>query len=236
MKKLQAAAMFVENTVYQLIEGETFMPPSLCCTLCSSPANYYSCFRDIAYYKCTYCQSFMMDPECYLSPEKEKHRYDQHNNDVNDPGYRNFAKPLVEAVIHSYSPEASGLDYGAGPGPVAAIMLREKGYTAQLFDPYYHPDPSVLSNKYDYIMCCEVIEHFKNPNGEFAKLRSMLRDNGSIFCVTEIVDDDIDFMNWYYKNDPTHLFFYHEHALAWIKKHFKFSGLKREGRLIHFEV
>ncbi len=212
------------------------MTQSILCTLCGSLANFYARFRDIGYYKCSKCQSVMMDPGSYLSSEKEKYRYDQHNNDVNDSGYRNFVKPLVEAVKHYYSPEDSGLDYGAGPGPVTAVILGEQGYSIELYDPFYHPAQKVLNLKYDYIICCEVIEHFKKPAEEFAQLRFLLKENGSIFCMTEMFDDNLDFMSWHYKNDPTHLFFYHEKAISWIKENYCFKEAKIRGRLIHLLV
>lgn len=165
----------------------------------------------------------------------KKTRYDHHHNDVNDPGYRKFVKPLVDQVRLKFGPEAKGLDYGAGPGPVAAELLKEEGYNVTLYDPFYWPDSTVLNGKYNYIICSEVIEHFRLPAGEFCRLRLMLEPNGSLFCMTEILSDQLDFTGWYYKNDPTHVFFYHRRAFDWIKESCGFSRLTILGRLIHFE-
>ncbi len=178
----------------------------------------------------------MMDPAVHLPPEAEKSRYDEHNNDVNDAGYRNFVKPLVDTVLSKFTPGAAGLDYGAGPGPVAAVMLKEKGYQVELFDPYYWSDSRLLEKKYDFIICCEVIEHFYWPAREFHLLRSLLRPGGSLMCMTETIDDTFDFGQWYYKNDPTHVFFYHPRALRWIKEKYEFSILTVRKRVIHLEV
>lgn len=92
----------------------------------------------------------------------------------------------------------------------------------------------MLKFKYNYIICCEVIEHFHFPQKEFTLLRSLLKPGGILYCMTEIYSEDIDFINWHYKNDPTHVFFYHKDALKWIQEHFRFSEVKKKNRLIEF--
>jgi len=205
------------------------------CSLCSAPTEFFYLFREKRYYQCSNCQSIMMDPDMHLSPEDEKKRYEQHNNDVNDPGYQRFVQPLVDKVQETYSPQASGLDYGAGEGPVATKLLSEQGYFLELYDPYFWHNQAALTKKYDFIVCCEVIEHFSMPFKEFKLLNSLLKPNGSIYCMTEMYDDYIDFGQWYYVKDPTHVFLYHPKALEWIKENFKFTYLSREGRLIHLK-
>ncbi len=206
------------------------------CSLCGAAAEHYLKFREKNYYRCHHCSGIMMDPAVHLSPEAEKSRYDLHNNDVNDSGYQNFVKPLVEIISGKYSPDSAGLDYGAGPGPVAAFMLREKGFGVELYDPYYWDDPAVLYRKYNYIICSEVIEHFRKPAREFSLLRSLLQPQGLLICMTEIIDDDLNFAQWYYKNDPTHVFFYHQASLRWIQKKFDFAALETRNRIILLET
>jgi len=176
-----------------------------------------------------------MDPNFYLSPAAEKERYDQHNNDPADPGYRRFVSPLVERVKAAYGTGAAGLDYGAGSGPVISAMLKEAGYRPVLYDPFYWNEPNLLKDHYDFIVCCEVIEHFHRPFDEFKRLRSLLNPGGAIFCMTEVFSDTVDFLNWRYKNDPTHVFFYHQDSLAWIRDNLDFSSLEISGRLIVFQ-
>lgn len=188
------------------------------------------------YNRCSGCCSILLDPNMHLSIEKEKERYEEHNNDVEDSGYRQFVTPIVEQVKHKFNKSHLGLDFGAGTGPVITKLLREAGFQVELYDPFFWNDSGKLHRSYDYIVCCEVIEHFYSPGREFKLLRSLLKPNGSLICMTVVYCDTIDFGNWHYKNDPTHVFFYHDDALAWIKSHFGFSKLTREGRLIHFEV
>jgi hypothetical protein len=80
------------------------------------------------------------------------------------------------------------------------------------------------------------MEHFKDPNNEFKLLRSLLKENGKLFCMTSLYGQDIDFKNWYYKNDRTHRFFYHKDSLEWIRATYGFSSLNINGALIQFNT
>jgi len=202
------------------------------CLLCDSRANLFARFNGKKYFQCRNCRSVMLDPAEHPSLLEEKMRYDKHINNIEDPGYRNFIRPLVEAVEKDCAVEGEGLDFGAGPGPVAAAMLGEKGYQVTLYDIFYHPDETVLSKSYDFIICSEVIEHFRSPADEFRKLRRLLRPNGWLYCMTEMYTEEVDFKNWPYKNDPTHLFFYHSFAFKWIEDNIGFSEVRFKNRLI----
>ncbi|WP_435577655.1 class I SAM-dependent methyltransferase [Gilvibacter sp.] len=153
------------------------------------------------------------------SANQEKERYLTHNNDVNDPGYRNFVAPFVNHITRHFNTDQTGLDYGAGTGPVAAVMLEESGYEVKLYDPFFHPDPTPLDDTYDFIICCEVMEHFHQPDVEFEKLKGLLKPNGQLICKTDLYDEKLNFEKWYYKNDPTHVFIYHQKSLEYIAKH-----------------
>ena len=105
-----------------------------------------------------------------------------------------------------------------------------------LYDPFFNDNQESLKQAYDYIACSEVIEHFGSPAKEFFLLRSRLKPGGALFCLTRLYEEGIDFSAWFYKNDPTHRFFYSRQALEWIKVKFDFSSLEIEGRLISFSV
>lgn len=167
----------------------------------------------------------MMDPSDYITSEKEKERYEEHNNDVYDKGYQNFVTPIVENVLKDYSKSDIGLDFGSGTGPVITKLLRDKEYNIKVYDPFFADNKDRLEEKYDYIICCEVAEHFHNPNMEFKKLKAMLKTNGSLYIMTSIYNEDIEFKTWKYKNDATHVFFYHKKALEYIKVKYGFSEI-----------
>ena len=168
--------------------------------------------------------------------DREKALYLTHENDVNDPRYQAFVSPVTNAIVAEQSPDKTGLDYGAGPGPVISHLLTQQGYSVRLFDPFFHNDISALQSQYDFIISCEVIEHFHQPAAEFDRLRQLLKAGGSLYCMTELFSEKRDFTGWHYKNDPTHVFFYHAGSLPIIAGRFGFSRWRLEGRLVVFSV
>jgi len=166
----------------------------------------------------------------------EIERYTSHNNDVNDPRYRKFVSPITNGILENFNKCQQGLDFGSGTGPVITIVLKEKGYSVETYDPYFDNRPEVLNETYDFIACCEVVEHFHDPQLEFEKLRSLLNSNGKLFIMTDLYDEEIIFENWYYKNDPTHVFLYQKTTFEWIKDTFSFKSVEFKNRLITFST
>ncbi|MBU0630641.1 MAG: class I SAM-dependent methyltransferase [Candidatus Margulisbacteria bacterium] len=202
------------------------------CPLCASIAVFFQEHQGTVFYKCGGCRSVFRDSENDLTPAEEKKRYDLHCNDPTDPDYREYVSPIITAITERFKPGDRGLDFGSGPGAIVSTLLREKGYDAASYDPFYDDNRELLSRNYDYIACSEVIEHFRSPAKEFANLRKMIKPGGALFCLTRLYEEEIDFSAWFYKNDPTHRFFYSRQALEWIKVKFDFSSLAIEGRLI----
>jgi len=199
------------------------------CPLCH---NYSEDFYQSKFFICSYCNGISRSARFLPPPDQEKARYELHQNNIEDEGYRQFLAPLLGSVINCYGPGDSGLDFGAGPTPGVSKLLNDKGYKIKLYDPFFHNYPELLKEKYDYIICCEVIEHFHKPGNEFRLLKGLLKPGGSLFCMTHLYSQEIDFDNWYYKNDFTHVFFYQRETFEFIKKAFGFSGVKIESRLI----
>ncbi len=187
------------------------------------------------FFNCDACGVVFRDPQTFLNRTSEKSRYDKHKNDIKNKGFQNSVRPLFDRVLNHFPSSAKGLDYGCGNGPVAASMLQKEGYNITLYDPFYMPDKTVLEKTYDFIVCNEVMEHFYDPFNEFQKLNSLLKQNGLLICQTGILSDTIDFDNWYYKNDPTHVVFYTQTSIAWIKEHLGFSSVEVDKNLITFQ-
>jgi hypothetical protein len=173
-----------------------------------------------------------MDQNDIITPEKEKQRYDQHNNDIHDIGYQAFVSPITNYVLTHYSKEDKGLDFGAGPGPVIAKMLKDKHYDIVLYDPHFHPNDALLKQIFDYIIACEVIEHFNQPDQTFEQLKTLTSIDSEWIFMTQIYDDSIDFSTWHYKNDETHVIFYTKKTLDYLKTLYKWKRLIIDGRLI----
>ncbi|MDG6218946.1 MAG: class I SAM-dependent methyltransferase [Candidatus Thermoplasmatota archaeon] len=201
------------------------------CPLCNNSSEP---FHNEEFFLCNTCYGIFRPKRFYLSPSKEKLRYEQHNNDVNDKRYQQFVSPITTAVLKEWSSTDIGLDFGAGTGPVISKILNEYHYAIYQYDPFFHDHPSLLKNKYDYIVCCETIEHFHHPKKEFGLLKKILRPKGILYCMTHIYNYDIPFADWYYRKDPTHVFIYQKETCEWISDQFDFHQMTIYGRLIRF--
>lgn len=153
-------------------------------------------------------------------PDAELSEYLLHRNDPDDRGYRGFLGQFTEPLLRRLSPASRGLDYGCGPGPALAAMLREAGHEVALYDPFFQPDLAVLERQYDFITCTEVIEHFHRPCEQFNKLDALLRPGGVLGLMTRFLTDDTDFARWHYRRDPTHVVFYREQTLRQLAVRF----------------
>jgi len=211
------------------------------CPLCLSKSNWFCEYFEnpINFYKCSNCYSIFKESQSYLDSKSEKERYNLHENDVHDQDYQNFVSPITNTIISNFDIDCRGLDFGCGPGPVIAHVLKKSGYRIELFDPFYFPNPSIKKQKFDFIICCEVMEHFHLPSKEFKFLKSLINSNGRLYCKTQLISNTIcvdDFKNWYYKNDPTHVFFYSPIALEYIKAKEGFQFLDFDEKLITFKA
>lgn len=183
------------------------------CTLCGSALINK---KDEYYYDCDICKAFVKDEKYYLTADEEKARYETHNNDVNDIGYQDFTSPITNYVIEKCLTVHKGLDFGSGTGPVISSILMKKGYDIVLYDPFFAPGKKILNNSFDYIVSCEVFEHFHNPKMEIDKLTTLLKTNGILLIMTMLYDDQIDFNTWNYRNDDTHVFIYRKETIEYI--------------------
>jgi hypothetical protein len=165
--------------------------------------------------RCPRCALVYVPPRFYLSATAEQAEYDKHENHVDDPGYRKFLSRLFVPLNGFLAPASSGLDYGCGPGPALAQMLREAGHTMAIYDPFYAPDKAVLDNSYDFITATEVVEHMHRPGVDLSRLWGMLEPNGILGVMTKLVLDSSAFSTWHYKNDPTHVCFFSAETWHW---------------------
>lgn len=209
--------------------------PPMNCPLCSTPNQLYHTHTerdDQQYFRCPECQSIAMHPRHYLTRDEEKARYLTHNNDVNDLGYQKFVRPVILAVTTHTQINHHGLDYGAGTGPVITKLLREKGYSMTTYDPIFIPNSEALNTTYDFIVCCEVVEHFHYPQHEFEGFHRLLKPGGLLVIKTELLTPDIDFPNWYYINDPTHTLFYSYEGMRRLLSHNGLQSLDITSNLV----
>lgn len=168
------------------------------------------------YLRCPDCLLIFADPRFHLAPEEEKRRYDQHRNSPDDPGYTGFLNRLAVPLAAKLKRGEKGIDFGCGPGPAMDVVLKEKGYFVSNYDPVYFPDRSLLAAEYDFITCTETAEHFRRPRQEFDLMDRVLKRGGKLGLMTEILEDESSFRQWWYPNDPTHICFYQPQTFLWI--------------------
>lgn len=196
------------------------------CPLClkSSLSNPIQNHKRI-FFKCCFCDLIFSDPSFQLSPQEEKARYETHNNDIQDPNYQKFLRPIVDWITESHSNSDRGLDFGAGTGPVVAHLLRELGYVMELYDPFFWPNEKALETTYDFIVSTEVVEHLIEPHYEFQKLAQLLKPGASLFLMTLLHEDQTDLSTWYYLRDPTHRCAYSKKTFEFIRGYFGLASV-----------
>lgn len=184
------------------------------CPVCeAAQCRHFLCTDGRAYWRCTVCLATFLDPAQLPDADTELAQYRLHRNDPRDAGYRRFLARAADPLLQRLAPASHGLDYGCGPGPALAAMLREAGHDVALFDPFFAPDRTTMARTYDFITCTEVAEHFHHPAQEFKILDGLLRPGGWLALMTCLQSDDARFATWHYRRDPTHVVFYREATL-----------------------
>jgi 2-polyprenyl-3-methyl-5-hydroxy-6-metoxy-1,4-benzoquinol methylase len=87
-----------------------------------------------------------------------------------------------------------------------------------------------LHQNFDAIVATEVIEHLHKPLTELERLWTLLRPGGWLALMTQRVKNAEAFSNWQYKNDPTHLCFFHKQSFRWLANYLNVSEMFFEGR------
>ena len=189
------------------------------CVLCGGTATEWFTDSWRHYYLCIRCQLVHVPYWQHLSITDEKAQYDLHENSVDDPQYRHFLKRLTDPLQVRVSPPARGLDFGCGPGPALAAMLREAGFPMACYDPFYWPDHQLLEEHYQFITATEVVEHLVRPGDELTHLWSLLEPEGWLAIMTSWLPNRQDFAQWHYRRDPTHICFFSRDTFHWLAEH-----------------
>ena len=191
------------------------------CPLCAGIgiSAYFSDKRR-SYQRCERCRLVFVPARFHLDRGAERAEYDLHQNEPGGPGYRAFLSRLLRPLTQRLEPGARGLDFGCGPGPALAEMLREGGFDMSLYDSFYLPDKRPLQDQYDFICATEVVEHLRKPQREWAALFAMLKPGGWLGIMTKLVRDKQAFSTWHYIRDKTHISFYSKSCMSYLAAHF----------------
>ncbi len=190
------------------------------CPLClqSDVGLYYSEPARV-YWRCTTCLLVFVPPRYHLSSEDARVRYNKHRNRPGQPGYegyREFLVRLVNIVVPRLAARADGLDFGCGPSPTMGNIMAQRGFRIRNYDPLFAADPAVLERKYDFVLCSETVEHFTQPGEDWTLLVRSVKQGGLLAVMTQRLVEEMQFADWYYKRDATHVAFYAPTTMEWI--------------------
>lgn len=207
------------------------------CLLCrSADTSFFFEDKFREFRRCTVCRLIFVPDYHHVSRESEIARYEEHNNDPEDQGYRDFLGRIVAPLIENVPKRAKGLDFGSGPTPLLAALLRDKGFTVEIFDPNYAQDKSVLSKSYDFVITTEVIEHMKRPLMALRRLLGLLKPGGILAIMTLPYNRDVDFSGWHYKNDRTHIAYFSVETFDWLAKEIGYGYKQYDRDIFIFET
>ena len=165
---------------------------------------------DVDYFLCLNCEYLFQDETTCLSSEEEKQIYLSHENSADNVGYVNRFREMIETYLLPENPtNLNVLDFGSGPEPVLADLLKSYGFSVDIFDPYFAPDQGYRHRTYDIITLTEVVEHLKDPLSELAALVHLLKLGGRLAIMTQFHPmNEREFLTWWYRRDPTHIGFF----------------------------
>ncbi len=191
------------------------------CLLCHSIV--FS-FKDIAY-QCQNCRLLFKNPNRHLSVEEDLKRYSAHQNNSEDLGYIVFLNRLIDPLKNFLPVSFTAIDFGCGPGPTIAKLLSPLGGEVVNYDPLFFSDESLLRQTFDVVTSTEVVEHFKKPMHDWQTLVQLVKPGGLLGIMTQFFTTEINYENWWYKNDPTHIVFYEQKTFEYIANYFSLDKI-----------
>ncbi len=217
------------------------LPP---CPLCKNEAPHILCERKSGarirlFWHCSTCDLVFLDPKLRFDEAAEKKHYGLHQNSIDDGRYREFLQklitPLLKEVERVYGKRAFGLDFGSGPTPVLSDLIRQSGHQMENFDPFFANDRAVLGHRYDFVSCCEVVEHMYDPHAGFTQLDAVLKPHGVLGLMTGMIPDWSRFSSWHYPQEATHVCFYSANTMAWIATFFNWRLISSAANVTIFQ-
>ena len=163
------------------------------------------------YHKCATCDFISKDEASYVTPKQEKKIYDTHNNSADDPVYVAYFQDFIDTCLTKFiDAPSTALDFGSGPVPVLAQILRNMyAIEVDIFDKYYAPEKVYEGKRYDLITVTEVVEHLEDPIEYFALFKSLLKPGGVLAMMTQFHhNDEKGFEHWHYRRDESHVSFF----------------------------
>ncbi len=200
------------------------------CPICNSNQHSFLAktlhYLERDFFQCKDCEFIFVPKEFHLSANSEKARYDLHQNHEGDRTYLDYLAGLLKP-LHPFlsEKEKNHLDFGCGNAKSLKFIFDQEKIKSSFYDLYFYPDENLLLQTYDLVTCIEVIEHFNDPLEDLSKLISLVKKDGILFVNTQLFKKELDFVNWWYKNDPTHISIFSNETLKFLEVKFNLERL-----------
>lgn len=179
---------------------------------------------------CENCKLIFVPEPYRLGLEEEKQRYLLHRNDIESEGYVSFLRQAIDPALMYIERGMKGLDFGCGPSPVLATLMNRMEILCQYYDPFFFP--TIDGSNFDFVFSTECVEHFFHPRRTFESIDTLIKKGGFLIIMTSLWDNLDGFAKWYYKNDPTHVAFYHMDTLDFLAKNFGYDLLYNDRKRV----
>jgi len=174
----------------------------------------------IFYHRCTRCGFiFTVAFDGFTDPQFLEVIYNQQYALV-DPEYAELRPRGNAEFIKSQlsrDKSISMLDYGGGNGRLASLLRAEGFEKVDTYDPFVKEFSARPAERYDCIVCFEVMEHSNRPRQTFAEVNSLMKEGGLLLFSTLLQPPDINTAGvawWYLAPRNGHVSLYTEAALA----------------------
>ena len=203
------------------------------CLICNSNTDIIKCEKNNwEFFHCKKCEFIFKNPSDYVDETNELKQYKNHNNNMESTGYVEMFEKFINNTFRPYLKDIETvLEFGSGPGPVLAELLKREGLNVDIYDKFFSPQKVFDGKKYDLITSTEVIEHINNPVDIFNFFTSHIKKDGYLALMTQFHENDAqEFKRWWYKNDPTHICFFRPHTFEILASISGFKVIKYDSK------
>jgi SAM-dependent methyltransferase len=194
------------------------------CILCNSDMVFPFIIKNKrSFFRCGNCELIFLPKKYHLPRADEISRYRLHENTLSNQGYVNMFLEKISIIKKYCHGIYSVLDYGCGPEPVLAELLRKEGFECDIYDPYFFHELSESEKTYDLVISTEVFEHFRDLLYDLHKISSHLKPGGYLAIMTSFHDSVADLESWWYMSETTHICFFSNRTFEYIADNFGFE-------------